>query len=964
MPHAQTPSFKFLINFFFSTFPVSKLLTCLKGAEESFANKEQILLRSYSRANLRHRWSKQLKALLVRHGHRRDIIPPDRAFQELDEGGNCWSDAVPTLPLVAIVGVLLNLGILSPAAWGQTARLGIVRSLDNQGHWSGISQRMQASGIDYCIVDFAQVEQASDLGDVPVLFLPNIELLKPAQLIALQEWMERGGRLVVSGPTGTLSQPAVRDRLRSLVGAYWGFALTQPSTLDPLRTNTQTWVRQDGLRGNIRGGVVIPAGLNSSTAAVWGQDDSPPAVVTTEQSIFLGWRWGIDEASPADVDAAWLRAALGRYNLAPTGQAAKASPEYCVPSQAPTVAEGTNPDPSDEAIAPPTGADRAPDFPIPPPRVAPESREQITAVQATAMTQELADLIGRFESTLLTASALNSDVELATGEAVEQFLLAKGEEAQPEGTSLAGDRVVAQARRGLQNFQDALARKDYREARQQWLQARRLLWDNYPTEQRLAQAEIRAIWLDRGTIVNLKSERELAQLFDRLAAAGFNTVFFETVNASYPIYPSDVAPEQNPLVRGWDPLEAAVKLAHDRGMELHAWVWIFAAANQRHNEILNQPTDYTGPVLSRHPDWAVTDKRGRLFGQNTRKAFLDPANPEVRRYLLALLEEIASRYDVDGIQFDYIRYPFQDPRANQTFGYGQASRQQFKELNGIDPIKVYPGNRQMWQKWTEFRIQQIDSFVATASERLRSQRPDLILSAAVFPLPRQERLQRLQQNWENWAIRGDIDLMVPMTYALDTDGLQSLAQPILTQPSLSSSLILPGIRLLNLPDIVAIDQIQLLRDLSATGYALFAVENLNGNLRRIFQRTQGNGEPSLDEPLPYRQPLQTAAVRYQALQQEWSFLLANNQLSLPEAVLSEWGEQADLLSESLDRLAADPSRRNLLLAKSILTSFRTQFQQWMEEQAATQPYQIQVWDNRLATIERLLSYGERTARDD
>jgi uncharacterized lipoprotein YddW (UPF0748 family) len=580
------------------------------------------------------------------------------------------------------------------------------------------------------------------------------------------------------------------------------------------------------------------------------------------------------------------------------------------------------------------------------------------------MTQELADLIGRFESTLLTASALNSDVELATGEAVEQFLLAKGEEAQPEGTSLAGDRVVAQARRGLQNFQDALARKDYREARQQWLQARRLLWDNYPTEQRLAQAEIRAIWLDRGTIVNLKSERELAQLFDRLAAAGFNTVFFETVNASYPIYPSDVAPEQNPLVRGWDPLEAAVKLAHDRGMELHAWVWIFAAANQRHNEILNQPTDYTGPVLSRHPDWAVTDKRGRLFGQNTRKAFLDPANPEVRRYLLALLEEIASRYDVDGIQFDYIRYPFQDPRANQTFGYGQASRQQFEELNGIDPIKVYPGNRQMWQKWTEFRIQQIDSFVATASERLRSQRPDLILSAAVFPLPRQERLQRLQQNWEDWAIRGDIDLMVPMTYALDTDGLRSLAQPILTQPSLSSTLILPGIRLLNLPDIVAIDQIQLLRDLSATGYALFAVENLNGNLRHIFQRTQGNEEPSPDEPLPYRQPLQAAAARYQALQQEWSFLLGNNQLSLPEAVLSEWGEQADRLAESLDRLAANPSRRNLLLAKSTLASFRTQFQKWMEEQAATQPYQIQVWDNRLATIERLLSYGERTARED
>ncbi|NEQ63802.1 MAG: hypothetical protein F6K53_43515, partial [Moorea sp. SIO4A1] len=42
---------------------------------------------------------------------------------------------------------------------------------------------------------------------------------------------------------------------------------------------------------------------------------------------------------------------------------------------------------------------------------------------------------------------------------------------------------------------------------------------------------------------------------------------------------------------GWDPLKAAVKLAHERGMELHAWVWMFAAANQRHNAVLDQPAD-------------------------------------------------------------------------------------------------------------------------------------------------------------------------------------------------------------------------------------------------------------------------------------------------------------------------------------------------------------------------------------
>lgn len=613
-----------------------------------------------------------------------------------------------------------------------------------------------------------------------------------------------------------------------------------------------------------------------------------------------------------------------------------------------------------------------PDVGVAPARPLPNTKGPLTAAQVTAMTQELKNQIGRVESALLAANATNSNVNLPTGAAIEQFLVtgAKGgtapQDVQTPAQNVATNSTVSavvEARMRLQNFLNAVAQKDYDRARQQWLQARRILWENYPSDRNLAQPEIRAIWLDRKTIVSAKSEQDLAKIFDRLAAAGFNTVFFETVNASYPIYPSRVAPEQNPLVKGWDPLAAAVKLAHERKMELHAWVWMFAAANQRHNAILNQPANYPGPLLKALPDWAMFDKQGRLFEPTTKKAFLDPANPAVRRYLLALLEEIVTRYEVDGIQMDYIRYPFQDLRVNQTYGYGKAARQQFKELTGIDPIQISPSNGQLWQKWTDFRIRQIDSFVATVSNRLRQKRPSLILSAAVFPLPRPERLQRLQQNWEDWALRGDIDLVVPMTYALDTSGLEYLAQPVLMQSTLSSALILPGIRLLNLPSVIAVDQIQLLRDLPTSGYALFAVENLDANLSSIFRRTQGSGENSTSSsqlPIPYRQPLRAAAVRYEALQREWCFLLANNQIVMREPALSEWGKQADILSTLLNQLAKEPSMKNLLAAKAFLVAFRSQFSSWMQQQAAMQPYQVQVWDNRLATIEQLLRYGERT----
>ncbi|WP_293065366.1 MULTISPECIES: family 10 glycosylhydrolase [unclassified Moorena] len=902
-----------------------------------------------------------------------------------------------TIVVSTLIGLLLNSLPWLPAARAETVQLGVVKSRDNQGHWSGITERLHSIGVNYCIVDLTEVKKASDFDNTNLLFLPNVEFLHPKQFQALQEWIAQGGKVIVSGPTGLLSKPDIRKQLRELLGAYWGFAMTQPSILHPSPDSNQTWVQNTGITGIIQGGTLIPADLNSTTVAVWSQVDKPPAVVTSNNATFFGWRWGIDRVAPAEVDSAWLRAALGRYdvqvtdvqltdvqlitNSSTSSESSDHSPQHCrdidtTIAQKQVETEDAESGNNTDASAKPTNSRLAPS-PKPAKAPPPRYRRRIrTLKQATAMERELENLIGRFESALLRADAANSNLNLSTGTAIEQFVTAgtkqvsetseETSEGKTDETDSATDSAIEalhQARVGLENFRRAVARREYQKASQLWMTARNTLWENYPTDRKLAQSEIRAIWLDRGTIVKAKSEKDLAKIFDKLATAGFHTIFFETVNASYTIYPSAIAPEQNPLVEGWDPLKAAVKLAHERGMELHAWVWIFAAANQRHNAVLDQPADYLGPVLSKNPDWAILDNEKRVFHKRTRKAFLDPANPEVRDYLTKLLEEIASNYEVDGIQLDYIRYPFQDPKAGHTFGYGKAAREQFQALTGVDPIEIEPKDQNLWRQWTDFRIKQIDTLVKSVSQMLRQKRSELIISAAVFPMPREDRLQKIQQNWEDWASRGEIDLMVPMTYALETEELQKLAQPWLTKSSISSALVLPGIRLLNLPDIVAVDQIQLLRDLPAPGYALFAVENLNDNLRGILTRTQGQEEPTTEVQVPYRQPFLAAAERYQALQQEWSFMLANNQIVVGEPDLSDWGQQADTLSLLLNRLAEKPSMMSLLSAQLSMSSFRSRFQTWMFGQSVEQPYQVQVWDNRLEAIQRLLRYGERTLQN-
>ncbi|MDJ0726692.1 MAG: family 10 glycosylhydrolase [Prochloraceae cyanobacterium] len=583
----------------------------------------------------------------------------------------------------------------------------------------------------------------------------------------------------------------------------------------------------------------------------------------------------------------------------------------------------------------------------------PDNELIVSGSHIVAINEEFAALLGRFESTIVAIAAHSIGDRLSLGEFVTGNQTRQGTSNNSEA-----ERALTKAKTKYTKFQQLMRSGQYARAKQEWISAKNILLANYPTDRTPATAEVRAIWLDRGTIVKAQGERDLVKLFDRLAAAGINTVFFETLNASYPIYPSKIAPEQNPLTKGWDPLKAAVKLAKARDMELHAWVWTFAAANKRHNEILNKPTDYLGPVLARHPDWAMSDRQGNIFNPKTNKAFYDPANPEVRKYLLSLIEEIASNYEVDGIQLDYIRYPFQSPHADLVFGYSKSARSQFEAKYGIDPIEI--GAREpQWYKWNQFRIQQVDRFVEDTSRLLKSRYPNLILSAAVFPSAEGHRSYQIQQNWEKWARKGWVDSLAPMTYANTASELDRKSKPLFNKFIKLGALILPGIRLSNVPDPVVIDQMQLLRHLPTGGYALFAAEYFNANLGNMLGQIQGQVKRS-QSILPYREPFKASVVRYDGLQKEWIYLVSKGQISLDRATMQEWASKSQDLETALKDLADRPSNRTFLTARSALRSYQRQFPTWLKQYQQDNTYLVQAWSNRLKSIEDLLSYGDRT----
>ena len=74
----------------------------------------------------------------------------------------------------------------------------------------------------------------------------------------------------------------------------------------------------------------------------------------------------------------------------------------------------------------------------------------------------------------------------------------------------------------------------------------------------------------------------------------------------------------------------------------------------------------------------VVKKQPALCKQFNGSWYLDPGNPGTADYLIRIAKEITSRYDIDGIHLDYIRYPeqgekFPDKETYRKYGKSRSS---------------------------------------------------------------------------------------------------------------------------------------------------------------------------------------------------------------------------------------------------------------------------------------------------
>ena len=338
----------------------------------------------------------------------------------------------------------------------------------------------------------------------------------------------------------------------------------------------------------------------------------------------------------------------------------------------------------------------------------------------------------------------------------------------PAYKGIIAESLLAQADTDLNKARETCAQKDYPKVQEFSNSASNLAEDALYNTIPPKFDEFHGIWVRPVE----KNKQEIDATLDTIKKSGIENVFLETYTDGYTIFPSRTLElygirHQKKEFKWWDPLKVWISEAHKRKMKIHAWFQTFYAGN-------TDPSTNPDYVIAVYPSWANIQKIGYQTNKPTPSIaehngyFLDPANPEVQRYLGFLISEIANNYDIDGINIDYIRYPASLSKNFPNYelsawGYTAYARTEFKDKYGVDPVDLKPTDP-MWQDWIKYRQDKVTLFVSKLKEMVENKH--ILISAVIFPDPEESASVKLQ-NWKEWGTY--VDAFTPLIMGNDKE---------------------------------------------------------------------------------------------------------------------------------------------------------------------------------------------------
>lgn len=274
--------------------------------------------------------------------------------------------------------------------------------------------------------------------------------------------------------------------------------------------------------------------------------------------------------------------------------------------------------------------------------------------------------------------------------------------------------------------------------------------------------EFRGVWI--ATVDNIdwpkrnqfnvdSQKKDFIRQLELHKANGMNAAVVQVRPAADAFYPSPYEPwsqwltgvQGRPPAPYYDPLQFTIDEAHNRGFEYHAWVNPYRA-----NFSVGKASIALNHVTRLHPEWFITYGTTKYF---------DPGNPEARAWVLMVLKDLVSRYDIDALHMDDYFYPYRIP--GKEFGDGASYA---RWGNGMSRA--------------EWRRSNVDSIVSQISAMIKEVKPWVKFGISPFGVwrnqrddPRGSNTRAGVTNYDDlyadillWLKNGWVDYVAPQIY--------------------------------------------------------------------------------------------------------------------------------------------------------------------------------------------------------
>ncbi len=312
-----------------------------------------------------------------------------------------------------------------------------------------------------------------------------------------------------------------------------------------------------------------------------------------------------------------------------------------------------------------------------------------------------------------------------------------------------------------------------------------------PVVMKPALREARVLWISRFDWCGTPpcDRARLEYLIHKAADARFNIVLFQTRATGDAYYTPGLEPWSYRLTSnntqtlgtdpGWDPLAIAIETAHARGLQLHAYVNMYSTWE------CGKWFPPTG-TLPLHPFWTLGyyqpppapytySATWRVYSDTvngpqpmsvltggapvpcSEYLWSSPGVARVNEHNLAIIKDIVTRYDVDGIHMDRVRYP------GRQYSPDPESRAAYSAALTLSPTLTYAD----WQRNT------LSRWVMRIYTEVKAIKPQVRVSAAVWftyrktptiTFPTTEGFADYYQDSHRWLNEGALDAIAPMIY--------------------------------------------------------------------------------------------------------------------------------------------------------------------------------------------------------